>query len=98
MMTGTADKCLKLCVMFEDPAVYWLDSHRLIAVFKALFGVRIVVWRGRLVMGLVLFFLLNQLWMEVRSYEYPSVVQTPRKHSRRRQIVKLISASFYLQR
>lgn len=53
--------------MFEDPAVYWLDSQRLIAVFKDLLGVRIVVWRGRLVMGLDLFFLLNQLWMEVRS-------------------------------
>lgn len=63
LMTGTADKC----VMFEDPAVYWLDSHRLIAVFKDLLGVRMVVWRGRLVMGLVLFFPLNQLWMEVRS-------------------------------
>lgn len=65
---------------FEDPAAYWLDSQRFIAVFKDLFGVRMVVWRGRLVMGLLLFFLLNQLWMEARSYEYPSVEQTPRKH------------------
>lgn len=51
---------------FEDPAVYWLDCHRLMAVFKDRLGVRLVVWRGRLVMGLVLF-LLNQLWMEARS-------------------------------
>lgn len=54
-------------VTLEDPAVYWLDSHRLMAVFKDLLGVRTVVWRGRLVMGLVLFFPLNQLWMEARS-------------------------------
>lgn len=66
VLTGTADK-RPTCVVFEDQAVYWLDSHRLIAVFKDLLGVRIVVWRGRLVMGLLLFFLLNQLWMAVRS-------------------------------
>lgn len=53
--------------MFEDPAVYRLDSHRLMAVFRDLLGVSMVVWSGRLVMGLLLLFLLNQLWMEARS-------------------------------
>lgn len=37
------------------------------AVFRDLLGVSMVVWRGRLVMGLLLLFLLNQLWMEARS-------------------------------
>lgn len=53
--------------MFEDPDVYWLDFHREIAIFRDLLGVRMVVWRGRLVMGLLRFFPLSQLSMESRS-------------------------------
>lgn len=51
----------------QRAAVYWLDFHRVIAVFSDLFGVRSVVCRGRFVMGLVLFLPLIQLSMDSRS-------------------------------
>lgn len=48
-------------------AVYWLDFHRVIAIFSDLLGVRRVVCRGRFVMGLVLFLPRIQFSIDSRS-------------------------------
>lgn len=67
------DYSLKLTLHLGCSAVF----QRLMAIFRVWLGVRSVVNKGRLVMGLERFFVFIQLAIASLSYEYPSVRKHP---------------------